>query len=217
MACRVLTSTNQNTQAPPTGKITALYHEGIRTRHIHPLSSGNGPAQKSWWMLKKRGGKNSSAWCLSSSVLNQSHFCLFSLSVVFAKSSTTFTSVYTNYRVGDLNKDPRNFRTTHTLCCIVLATFAWATSTTVSLNINVLNRSFLAFSFICHQIKVKESSKLKPNHTHLNSKHVYFISVYVLLRWAPVWISSQWIKACFSWYDPWQRAKTVWRQTELFS
>lgn len=36
------------------------------------------------------------------------------------------------------------------------------------------------------------------------------------MRWTPVWISTQWIKACFSSYDPWQRAKTVWRQTELF-
>ncbi len=45
---------------------------------------------------------------------------------------------------------------------------------------------------------------------------VWSVSMLLRLRWAPVWISSQWIKACFSWYDPWQRAKTVWRQTELF-
>lgn len=123
------------------------------------------------------------AWCLSSSVLNQSHFCLFSLSVVFAKSSTTFTSVYTNYRVDDLNKYPRNVKTTFN-------TFrtTWAPMHCVG-NFCMSNQhySFIKYkyfeqvsgSFICHQIKVKESSKHKPNHTHLNSKHVYFISVYL--------------------------------------
>lgn len=43
-----------------------------------------------------------------------------------------------------------------------------------------------------------------------------FYQFLCVIEMSAVWISSRWIKACFSWYDPRQRAKTVWRHTELF-